>query len=705
MSTWNLERLQALQPYLIPKAKRGIVGKSTYAVRLRRQIMQAASDRRAVIIFGEPGLEKDNIAALIHFGSPQRREPLIQVNCNTLQSSGLELFGRADRVGLLEWLAEGTLLLNNVQELPPELVPKIIQILSTGTYTPLASDEDPHPLPRSCAARILAIAEKSLSALECCVGHLIKVPPLRVRKADIKPQIEYYISLYCRARGIARPQVAPEVLRQLQSYPFPNNLRELRSLVERAIVQADGAATLSTEIFWTPQIKAKRYRWNLLNAYPWLRSFLRGAWWTDRLNYGLVLPMYTATVAILFLGPQIRAANVGLNLFWAWWWPVMLLAFPLVGRVWCAVCPFMIYGELMQKLSLRLYPRQLKRWNRTTSEQWGGWVLFGLFTAIYLWEELWDLRNTAYLSAWLLLLITAGAVICSLIFERRFWCRYLCPIGGMNGLFAKLAVTELRAQQGICSAECTTYQCYKGGAAKGEGLETDGCPLYTHPAHLQDNRDCVLCMTCLKACPHRSVELNLRPPGIDLWTTHIPRAYEVALLLLLLGGVSLHRLAELQNWLGLGSEPLAFLPHAGLAVLALVIPVAFPLLAQGVQWLGSRWRSPEPGTKPTPFLRLAYGYLPLVLGANLAHHLQLGLSEAGRILPVTLATLGQSGSNLPILVAHPAVISFLQGSVLIVTLLCTIALLKKIAGRSPKYLLPHYLSALVITAYFWAAIV
>jgi polyferredoxin len=97
----------------------------------------------------------------------------------------------------------------------------------------------------------------------------------------------------------------------------------------------------------------------------------------------------------------------------------------------------------------------------------------------------------------------------------------------MNGLFAKLSMTELRAQQGTCSAECTTYQCYKGGPQKGEGLETAGCPLYSHPAQLEDNRDCVLCMTCLKACPHRSVEVNLRPPGIELWTTHNPRTYEV----------------------------------------------------------------------------------------------------------------------------------------------------------------------------------
>ncbi len=91
---------------------------------------------------------------------------------------------------------------------------------------------------------------------------------------------------------------------------------------------------------------------------------------------------------------------------------------------------------------------------------------------------------------------------------------------GMNGLFGKLSTIELRAQQGVCAASCQTYQCYKGESTLGEGQETGGCPVYSHPAQLPDNRNCVLCMTCLKACPHRSVEVNLRPSAIDLWTSH-----------------------------------------------------------------------------------------------------------------------------------------------------------------------------------------
>jgi NAD-dependent dihydropyrimidine dehydrogenase PreA subunit len=378
----------------------------------------------------------------------------------------------------------------------------------------------------------------------------------------------------------------------------------------------------------------------------------------------------------------------------------------------------MIYGEVVQKLSLWLFPRQLKHWNRDVSERWGGWFLFGLFVLIYLWEELWDLQNTAYLSAYLLLLITAGAMICSLIFERRYWCRYLCPIGGMNGLFAKLSMTELRAQQGTCSAECTTYQCYKGGVKKGEGLETNGCPLYSHPAQLQDNRDCVLCMTCLKACPHRSVEFNLRPPAIELWTTHVPRTYEVALLLLLLGGAFLHRLPEITSFFGLPTITEAFFLHLVVSLVILIVSAVVPLFAYGIMrslyFLTIVWRKncednqlpfSITACKPRPFIQLAYGYLPLVLGANLAHYLRLFLQGAGRVLPVTWATFGLDGSTLPIFIAHPAVISFLQGTTLIFSVLLTWVLTQKIAKQPWRSLIPQHLSAVILAIALWIVIV
>ncbi len=610
------------------------------------------------------------------------------------------MFGRVGgKPGLLEYLGEGTLVLNNIQETPPELMPQLVQFLRTGTYKPVNRGEENNSPERTSKARILIVSEKALSNIENCVGHTIKVPPVRVRKEDIRAYVEYYISLYTRARGIPKPQVTPEAIRRLQSYDFPGNLKELKNLVERAIVQAGDAKELTEEIFWAAETKKKQFRVNLLNAYPQLRRFLRSNWWTDRINYGFTVFAFAFLVIVLFIGPQTRDTNFGLNLFWAWWWLLFLFLFPFLGRIWCAVCPFMIYGEITQKISLWLFPRKLKKWERQKAEKWGGWFLFGLFTLIFLWEELWDLENTAYLSACLLLLITAGAMIFSAIFERRFWCRYLCPIGGMNGLFAKLSMTELRAQQGICSASCTTYQCYKGGPQKGEGMETDGCPLYSHPAQLTDNRDCVLCMTCLKACPHRSVEVNLRPPGIELWTTHVPRSYEVALLLLLLGGVYLHRLPELQTWLGLNLDLNNFGQHLQLSLLALIIPALVPVIAYGFMRL-SNWKQ-----KSRRFIEIAYGYLPLVLGGNLAHYLRLGLQEGGRILPVTFATFGLNGEQLPVLVAHPAVIEFLQGTTLIFAVLFSIVLTKKIARQPWRMLFWQHLGIIGLAASMWVIIV
>ncbi|MEL6928229.1 MAG: sigma 54-interacting transcriptional regulator [Cyanobacteria bacterium J06600_6] len=697
------ERQITLRPYLVSKARRGVIGKSRYATRLRSQIKQAAENRESVLLFGEPGLEKDNLAALIHFGSSSRRQPIIQVDCAKLQTSGAELFGRSGgKPGLIASLESGTIILNNIHLLPAELISAIASFVKTKQYTSVQRPGGEPGALQTSPAKIILISEQTLSAIDSVVEHLIKVPPLRVRKADLDEQINYYLSLIGRSKCLRKTNMTPEAVRKLQAYDFPNNLRELESIVERALTQLQGCDDITEEIVWQSQTKKKQYRLNLLNKYPQLRSLFKSDWFPSKINYGLVLSLYTFVVLVLFLAPQDRQSNFALNLFWAWWWPLILITFPLVGRLWCAFCPFMIYGELTQKLSLIFLPRQLKKWPRVAADKWGGWFLFGLFTLILLWEELWDLENTAYLSACLLLLITAGAMIFSAIFERRFWCRYLCPIGGMNGLFAKLAMTELRAQQGTCSAECTTYQCYKGGVAKGEGQETNGCPLYSHPAQLAENKDCVLCMTCMKACPHRSVEFNLRPPGIELWTTHTPHSYEVALLFLLLNVVFLHRLPEISARFNLDLHFNTFSNHALISVIVLTMPIAIPLVAQGINQLIGKLNSKH---TPRKFVELAYGYLPLVLAGNIAHYLRLGLNEGGRILPVTMATFGLNGSSLPILVAHPAVIAFLQGVSLIIGVLLSVLLTQKIARQQFKYLLPQFSAITFLALGMWQIIV
>ncbi|MEM9090655.1 MAG: sigma 54-interacting transcriptional regulator [Cyanobacteria bacterium P01_F01_bin.53] len=731
--TTEKERQQALRPYLLTRVKHGVVGSSRYATRLRTNIREAthienthtgdtnrknkitknkstkntkvdaANTRRTpILIFGEPGLKKDNLATLIHFGSRNKAKPMIQVNCEKLRPQ--DLFGKGQengqsQPGLLEWLADGTLLLNNIQDLDETIKADVVRLVETGEYRPVNREGDA-PLPlRTSPAWILMISEKVMPAFTRCSIKQIKVPPLRVRKADIEAQVTYFAQLLCRKRGLCKRKLAPEALRRLQSYDFPGNLTELENMVERAVSQSGESSVLTEEVFWAEEKQSSRFRFNLLKGYPKFRKFLISPWWPDRINYWFTLWFYPIVVAVLMWGPQTRDHNFALNFFWAWWWPLILISFPFVGRLWCAICPFMIYGEVAQFLSLKLWPRQLKGWPRHWAERRGGWILYGGFALILLWEELWNLENTAYLSGWLLLIITAGAVICSVLFERRFWCRYLCPIGGMNGLFAKLSMVELRAQQGICSATCDTYHCYKGGPAEGIGQATGGCPVYSHPAQLTDNRNCVLCMTCAKACPHQSVELNLRPPGIELWTSHTSKSYEVALLLLLLGAVFLHRLPQLTT-LFLGDAQLleSWGGHAIASVIALFSPGAIALLIDSL-------RSRLQGTGPQKnFLQLAYGYLPLVLFASLSHYLLLGLSEAGHVIPTFWATWGLPAGGFTVS-AHPAVITFLQGVTLITGTLLSIVLTQKIGRQSWANLLPQHGVTLGLTAILWQLIV
>ena len=205
-------------------------------------------------------------------------------------------------------------------------------------------------------------------------------------------------------------------------------------------------------------------------------------------------------------------------------------------------------------------------------------------------------------------------------------------------------------------------------------------------------------MTCLKACPHRSIEINLRPPGIELWTTHTPSYYEVCLLFLLLGAVFLHRLPEIEAQFGWNLHLDNFGIHAGVSAIALLVPGAIALAAHSFTHLLN-------SLSKRSFKELAYGYLPLVLGANIAHYLKLGLTEAGRIVPVSFATFGLGTAQLPIAVAHPAVIAFLQAVALIFSFWLSVFLTQKIARLSFLRLLPQHLALGAIGSLMWLAIV
>jgi polyferredoxin len=658
--------LLELAPYLVGRSRRGVVGSSRYAQALRRSIRDASAAGEAgpVLISGEPGLEKDNIAALIHFGSPARKRLLVRLNAATLRPDGAEMFAAtAAAPPLLACLGEGGLLLDQVDRADPALLPALVELVRSDRW------RDSRGREHHFSGRIFLTTERSLAGFEA--ARQIRVPPLRVRRQDLGEWLRYGVRLKAQSLGWSPPpQVSEALVRRLQTHDFPGNLRELTELIERALQQcdADRPAQLPEEVFWTGrrQVSARLdlWRWK-----PQLRQWMRSQRLWNGLLFGLVSWVFVLVNLWLWLGPQDRAHNGALLVFWAWWWPLILLTYPLVGRLWCSFCPFMVWGEIVQRGARSLGWRPA-RWPHGDNDAWAAPLLAGGFAAILLWEELANLADTAWLSSCLLLLITAGAVIGSLRFEKRFWCRHLCPVGGMNGLFAKLAISELRAQSGICSGSCSSYACFKGGPAEGEGIATPGCPLGTHPAHLDDNRNCVLCMSCAQACPHRSVQLRLRPPAADLQREMRPPAAEAGLILVLAGGVALHHwqrlLGGLARWLpssfpvSLHEGPL--LPRLAIASLALALPaLAFLLL---------RFRQKR---------MLLYGLLPLLWSLMLAHFLPLGMGEGGRLLEVSL-----SGwyDELPAWSADPHVIAFCQSLVMAVGVAGSLPLLRRLLQPS-----------------------
>jgi polyferredoxin len=676
--------LLKLAPHLLGRSRRGVVGSSRYADRLRAAVRAAAADAEArpVLISGEPGLEKDNLAALIHFGSPRRRRLMARVDAATLGDDGAPLFGSASSGGegsLLACLGDGALLIDNLDRADPALLPQLLELARSGRWQAPGGSG---PM-RRFAGRLFATTEAALPGFDgCCT--LIRVPPLRVRRQDLGEWLRYSSRQQARRLGWAHgPSIGELTVKRLQSHDFPGNIRELDDLVQRALRQCGSRRPqlLPDDVFWTGG-RPERLRLDLFRWRPRLRELLRSPRLWNLLLFGLVSWLFVLVNLWLWLGPQDRAHNGALNLFWAWWWPLILLAYPLVGRLWCSFCPFMVWGEIGQRLARALgwSPRP---WPRGDSDRWAAPLLAGGFAAILLWEEVGNLENSARLSSCLLLLITAGAVLGSLLFEKRFWCRFLCPVGGMNGLFAKLAITELRAEAGTCSGSCSSYGCFKGGAAVGEGLATAGCPLGTHPAHLADNRNCVLCFTCAAACPHRSVQLRLRPAAADLQRTMDPPAGEQGLILVLAGGICLHQWQRLLGWLPLAPASLQagpLLPRLAFAALAMALPaLGWQLLRLLLPLLLRRRPAGAAAFASGPLL---YAWLPLLWGLLLARHLPLGMSEAGRLLAVSLAPLpagsGDRGSVLPVWSADSHVIGFCLSLAVLVGLAGALVLLRRL---------------------------
>lgn len=151
-------------------------------------------------------------------------------------------------------------------------------------------------------------------------------------------------------------------------------------------------------------------------------------------------------------------------------------------------------------------------------------------------------------TAGLVLSLVLPAVILALIYRRRVWCRFLCPLGKLVGFLSRCSFLELRANHNICNNDCTENSCYVG--RKGQG-----CPVFEAPFALNTNQNCIMCGNCIKNCPNQSPALNLRVPGHELWNFRKPDL-TMALLGPLLMGTQLFRGLEKGGYFHYGAAVL-----------------------------------------------------------------------------------------------------------------------------------------------------
>lgn len=237
----------------------------------------------------------------------------------------------------------------------------------------------------------------------------------------------------------------------------------------------------------------------LQSRYPQLAVFI------------VMLVGYVFAILAGFVGTQVGSHNFSIVFVWIAWWAILILvAVPFFGRGWCAVCPIPLPGEWLQRGAVLAPPDQRpkwlnRRWPRALRNIWLqniSFLMLALLSSVLL--------TTPNITGVVLAAMLFAAIGLSVVFERRSFCRYLCPVGGFIGLYSQTAPLELRIKDKQVCAACVGKPCYNGSAA---GY---GCPWDVFPGGLTKNSSCGLCMECLRTCPHDNIAVNVRPFSADL---------------------------------------------------------------------------------------------------------------------------------------------------------------------------------------------
>ncbi len=239
------------------KAFGDLVGQSGALRQIISQIDLVAPTDASVLILGETGTGKELVAHEIHCRSRRKEKALVRVNCASIPKDlyESEFFGHAkgaftgavkDRAGRFEAAEGGTLFLDEVGEIPLELQGKLLRALQEKRYERVGEDRT-----RFADVRIVAATNRNLKG-EVAAGRFredlyyrlnvfpVQVAPLRERREDIPLLAQHFIKLSAKELGCPKPRLTRAGMIQLQGYEWPGNIREMRNVIERAVILAGG---------------------------------------------------------------------------------------------------------------------------------------------------------------------------------------------------------------------------------------------------------------------------------------------------------------------------------------------------------------------------------------------------------------------------------------------------------------------------------
>jgi DNA-binding NtrC family response regulator len=210
-----------------------------------------------VLITGESGTGKELVARALHFGSPRGSRPFIAVNCSAVPAELAEslFFGHRqgafsgatrDRKGHFELADGGTIFLDEVGDMPAALQAKLLRVLEDGRLLPVGAEREVKVDVRVLAATNVDLARKIAAGTfrqdlyYRLARFTIRTPPLRERKDDIALLAAHFLQVFAREMGRQPPPLNPAALAALEAYDFPGNVRELKNLVERALIASNG---------------------------------------------------------------------------------------------------------------------------------------------------------------------------------------------------------------------------------------------------------------------------------------------------------------------------------------------------------------------------------------------------------------------------------------------------------------------------------